>query len=163
MTARTQRRVVRWNTKSEPLSIRVTLPASKDPRIRSRVGTEVVRARREIARSSGTGWTMAGSMTSAMESSPRFDGDGGIKSEAEGRDLAYRIRAIGYPVEVVKDVLRVKVDSIAQLKLRIRGGPRGTEIRYGVDATSVGWSIVLITGLISYLAFIAVGVSIAIH
>src|SRR2546423_15566402 len=84
MTARTQRRVVRWNTKSEPLSIRVTLPASKDPRIRSRVGTEVVRAGREIARSSGTG-TMAGSMTSAMESSPRFDGDGGIKSEAEGR------------------------------------------------------------------------------
>src|SRR6266480_3906833 len=82
MTARTQRRVVRWNTKSEPLSIRVTLPASKDPRIRSRVGTEVVRAGREIARSSGTG-TMAGSMTSAMESSPRFDGDGGIKSEAE--------------------------------------------------------------------------------
>src|SRR5438309_9927663 len=84
MTARTQRRVVRWNTKSEPLSIKVTLPASKDPRIRSRVGTEVVRAGREIARSSGTG-TMAGSMTSAMESSPRFDGDGGIKSEAEGR------------------------------------------------------------------------------
>src|SRR5438132_1057136 len=211
MTARTQRRVVRWNTKSEPLSIRVTLPASKDPRIRSRVGTEVVRAGREIARSSGTG-TMAGSTTSAMESSPRFDGDGGIKSEAQGRgerkyrvpgrtprrgvtlknardvgpprdamadlgffvvlfggavvllvvlatwalrkpllavvpappdaarrDLAYRIRAIGYPVEVVKDVLRVKVDSIAQLKLRIRGGPRGTEIRYEVDATRVGW------------------------
>src|SRR5438552_15789821 len=85
MTARTQRRVVRWNTKSEPLSIRVTLPASKDPRIRSRVGTEAVRAGREMARSSGTGWTMAGSMTSAMESSPRFDGDGGIKSEAGGR------------------------------------------------------------------------------
>src|SRR5207302_2916726 len=85
MTARTQRRVVRWNTKSEPLSIRVTLPASKDPRIRSRVGTEVVRAGREIARSSGTGWTMVGSTMSAMESSPRFDDDGGIKSEAEGR------------------------------------------------------------------------------
>src|SRR5437870_11464511 len=48
------------------------LAASKEPRIRSRVGTEVVRAGREIARSSGTG-TMAGSTTSAMESSPRFD------------------------------------------------------------------------------------------
>src|SRR2546427_2961109 len=84
ITARTQSRVVRWNTKSEPLSIRVTLPASKDPRIRSRVGTEVVRAGREIARSSGTG-TRAGSTTRAMESSPRFDGDGGIKSEAGGR------------------------------------------------------------------------------
>src|SRR3989441_834458 len=76
ITARTQSKVVRWNTKSEPLSIRVTLPASKDPRIRSRVGTEVVRAGREIARSSGTG-TRAGSTTRAMESSPRFEGDRG--------------------------------------------------------------------------------------
>src|SRR6267378_4386370 len=68
--------------------------------------------------------------------------------EAARRDLAYRIRAIGYPVELVKDVLRVRVDSIAQLKLHIRGGARGTEIRYEVDATNVGWSIVLVTGLI---------------
>jgi hypothetical protein len=83
--------------------------------------------------------------------------------DAARRDLAYRIRAIGYPVEVVKDVLRVKVDSIAQLKLRLRAGARGTEIRYEVDATNVGWSLVLITGLITYLAIIAVGVSIAIH
>src|SRR3989442_8864880 len=83
--------------------------------------------------------------------------------DAARRDLAYRIRAIGYPVEGVQDVLRVKGDSIAQLKLRIRAGARGTAIRYEVDATNVGWSIVLITGLISYLAFIAVGVSIPIH
>jgi hypothetical protein len=83
--------------------------------------------------------------------------------DAARRDLAYRIREIGYPVEVVKDVLRVKVDSMAQLKLRLRAGARGTEIRYEVDATSAGWSIVLITGLFSYLAVIAVGVSIVIH
>src|SRR5437879_13616352 len=81
--------------------------------------------------------------------------------DAARRDLAYRIRAIGYPVEVVKDVLRVKVDSIAQLKLRIRGGSRGTEIRYDVDATSVGWSLALIPGLLSYLAVNAVGARIA--
>src|SRR5438132_12203203 len=118
MTARRQRRVVRWNTKSEPLSIRVTLPASKDPRIRSRVGTEVVRAGRAIARSSGTG-TMAGSTTSAMESSPRFDGDGGINSEAQGSgERKYRrpgrtprrgrtlntARTVGPPREALRDL-----------------------------------------------------------
>jgi hypothetical protein len=83
--------------------------------------------------------------------------------DAARRDLAYRIRSIGYPVEVVKDVLRVKVDSIAKLKFHLRPSKRGTEIRYEVDATNAGWSIVLVTGLISYLTIIAVGVGIAIH
>jgi len=64
MTARTDRRVVRWNTKSEPLSISVILPASNGPRIRSRVDTRVVRAGRVSTRTSGT--TMA-SAASAME------------------------------------------------------------------------------------------------
>src|SRR5205807_9568196 len=85
MIARTASRVVRWNTNSEALSIRVTLLAAKGPRIRSKVGTEVGSAGRVIARSSGATETVAGSTTSAMESSPRFDDDGGIKSEAEGR------------------------------------------------------------------------------
>jgi len=83
--------------------------------------------------------------------------------DAARRDLAYRIRAIGYPVEVVKDVLRVKVDSMAQLKIRLRAGAHGTEIRYEVDATNVGWSVVLITGMITYVAIVAVGISIVIH
>src|SRR5436190_656889 len=83
--------------------------------------------------------------------------------DAVRRDLAYRIRGIGYPVEVVKDVLRVRVDSLAQIKLHVRRGARGTQIRYEVDATNLGWSIVLVTALITYLAVIAVGVGIAIH
>ncbi len=83
--------------------------------------------------------------------------------DAVRRDLAYRIRGIGYPVEVVKDVLRVRVDSLAQVKLHVRRGARGTQIRYEVDATNLGWSIVLVTALITYLAVIAVGVGIAIH
>src|SRR2546428_9437079 len=82
MTARTQRRVVRWNAKSEPLSTRVILPRSNGPRIRSRVGTRVVRAGRAWRWVSGV--TRA-SATRAMESSPRFDDDGGIKCGAEGR------------------------------------------------------------------------------
>ncbi|TMA03656.1 MAG: hypothetical protein E6J99_00070 [Methanobacteriota archaeon] len=49
--------------------------------------------------------------------------------DAVRRDLAYRIRGIGYPVEVVKDVLRVRVDSLAQVKLHVRRGARGTQIR----------------------------------
>src|SRR5947208_6770949 len=83
--------------------------------------------------------------------------------DAVRRDLAYRIRGIGYPVEVVKDVLRVRVDSLAQVKLHVRRGARGTQIRYEVDATNLGWSIVLVTALITYMAVIAVGVGIAIH
>jgi len=83
--------------------------------------------------------------------------------DAVRRDLAYRIRGIGYPVEVVKDVLRVNIDSLAQVKLHVRRGARGTQIRYEVDATNLGWSIVLVTALITYLAVIAVGVGIAIH
>src|SRR2546426_1536866 len=67
MTARTDSRVVRWNTKSEPLSISVILPASNGPRIRSRVGTRVVRAGRVSTRTSGT--TMA-SAARAMEILP---------------------------------------------------------------------------------------------
>src|SRR5436309_3426074 len=42
--------------------------------------------------------------------------------DAVRRDLAYRLRGIGYPVEVVKDVLRVRVDSLAQVKLHVRRG-----------------------------------------
>src|SRR5256885_13371079 len=67
MTARTDSKVVRWNTKSEPLSINVILPASNDPRIRSRVGTRVVRAGRVSTRTSGT--TMV-SAARAMEILP---------------------------------------------------------------------------------------------
>src|SRR5437762_10761830 len=47
--------------------------------------------------------------------------------DAVRRDLAYRIRGIGYPVEVVKDVLRVRVDSLAQVKLHVRRGARRSE------------------------------------
>src|SRR5436190_1994370 len=78
--------------------------------------------------------------------------------DAVRRDLAYRIRGIGYPVELVKDVLRVRVDSLPQVKLHVRRGARGTQIRYEVDATNLGWSIVLVTALITYLACIAVRV-----
>jgi len=75
MTARTHRSVVRWKTKSLPLSIRVTSPGSKAPRIRSSVGTEVVRALRVSTLGSGRGfWVARDSAISAMVSSLRFHG-----------------------------------------------------------------------------------------
>lgn len=83
--------------------------------------------------------------------------------EAVRRDLAYRIRTTGHPVEVVKDVLRVRIDSLAALKLHVRASPRGTEIRYEVDATGLGWTLVLVFALISYLAVIALAVAVVIH
>src|SRR5438046_10090594 len=63
--------------------------------------------------------------------------------DAVRRDLAYRIRGIGYPVEVVKDVLRVRVDSLAQVKLHVRRGAPGTQIRYERGATKLRRSGVL--------------------
>src|SRR6266571_3347290 len=94
MTARTQRRVVRWNTKLEPLSTRVILPRSNGPRIRSRVGTRVVRAGRASRRASGM--TMA-SAASAMEILPAIrwpwrykGGDGGEMAESTEGDSASR-------------------------------------------------------------------------
>src|SRR5207247_9317796 len=69
LIARTQRRGVMWKTKLEPLSTRVILPRSKGPRIRSRVGTRVVRAGRASRRASGT--TM-GCATSAIANPPRI-------------------------------------------------------------------------------------------
>ena len=69
--------------------------------------------------------------------------------DAVRRDLAYRIRAIGYPVDAAKDALRVKVDSLAALKLRVRANPEGgSQVRYEVDATSTGWAIGHLGGII---------------
>ncbi len=80
------------------------------------------------------------------------------------RDLAYRIRATGYPVEFAKDVLRVKFDSLAALKLHIRETwEGGSEIRYEVDATTKGWALVLILALIGYVAIASIVVALLIH
>ncbi len=84
--------------------------------------------------------------------------------DAVRRDLAYRIRAIGYPVDAAKDALRVKVDSLAALKVRVRANPGGgSQVRYEVDATSTGWAIVLILALSGYTAFVAIVVALIIH
>src|SRR2546426_3687503 len=126
MTARTDRRVVRWNTKSEPLSISVILPGSNGPRIRSRVGTRVVRPGRVSTRTSGT--TMV-SAASAMESSPRFDGDGDIKAGAEGRgDRKYPARdtySDGVtPIQWATSVALGGCDAFRSLGASRRGGNR---------------------------------------
>src|SRR3990170_7640718 len=83
--------------------------------------------------------------------------------DAVRRDLAYRLRATGHTVDAAKAVLRIKIDSLSALKLHVRPGPQGTEIRYEVDATNLGWAIVLIFALVGYLGVIAIAIGIAIH
>lgn len=79
------------------------------------------------------------------------------------RDLAYRIRAIGYPVDVAKDVLKVKVDSITALKVHVREAEPGTKIRYEVDATGLGWTLVLIFAFAPYLGIASLITALMIH
>ncbi len=83
--------------------------------------------------------------------------------DAVRRDLAYRLRAAGHTVDASKGPLRIKIDSLASLKVHVRPGAQGTEIRYEVDATNTGWAIVLIFALIGYLGLVAVIISIVIH
>src|SRR2546426_6062762 len=132
MTARTDSRVVRWNTKSEPLSISVILPASNAPRIRSRVGTRVVRAGRVSTRTSGT--TMA-SAARAMEILPTIRwrwrykvGDGGEVGES------------ALPTHVPSHCLEMEV----QVPLRVSPPPRGRE--RDQDPTDVPRSHVRVEG-----------------
>jgi hypothetical protein len=76
--------------------------------------------------------------------------------EAVSRDLAYRLRANGYPVEVAKGgVLKIRIGSLAALKLHVRSGVAGSEIRYEVDATPSGWALVLILAGFGYAGFAA--------
>jgi hypothetical protein len=77
-------------------------------------------------------------------------------ADAVRRDLAYRLRANGHPVEIAKGgVLKIRIDSLAALKLHVRSGVAGTEIRYEADATSSGWALVLILAMIGYAGFAA--------
>ena len=83
--------------------------------------------------------------------------------DAVRRDLAFRLRATGYTVDAAKAVLRIKIDSLSALKLHVRPRPQGTEIRYEVDATGLGWAIVLIFAAVGYLGVVAIAIGIAIH
>src|SRR5881296_1500758 len=115
MTARTDSKVVRWNTKSEPLSISVILPASNDPRIRSRVGTRVVRAGRVSTRTSGT--TMA-SAARAMEILPAIRWRWRYKVGGGGE-----VGESALPTQVASHRLEMEV----QVPLRVAPPPRGRE------------------------------------
>src|SRR5437870_13644510 len=115
MTARTDSKVVRWNTKSEPLSYGVVLAASNGPRVWSGVGTRVVRAGRVSTRTSGT--TMA-SAARAMEILPanrwrwRYKvGGGGEVGES------------ALPTQVASHRLEMEV----QVPLRVAPPPRRRE------------------------------------
>jgi len=79
------------------------------------------------------------------------------------RDIAFRLRILGYTVNAAKSPMLVQIDSMSALKVHVRAGPRGTEIRYEVDATTLGWVVVLILMFTGYLSLVSVGVAIFIH
>ena len=79
------------------------------------------------------------------------------------RDLAFRLRASGRLVKESTTQLEVGVNSLTNLKIHVRGTPRGTEVRYEVGATGVGWTIVLILAGFSGVGIIALGIALYIH
>lgn len=79
------------------------------------------------------------------------------------RDVAFRLRTLGHLVDASRSPLKVKVDSLAALKVHVRSGPRGTEIRYEVDATNLGWTLVLILMFAWYAGIVAVVIAVIIH
>lgn len=66
------------------------------------------------------------------------------------RDLAFRFRMSGYAVSETERYVRFEVGSLAALKIHARSRPRGTEVRYEVDATPKGWTVVIIGAAFGY-------------
>lgn len=79
------------------------------------------------------------------------------------KDLAFRLRAAGHPVEETRGKLKVKIDSLSAIKLHARPAASGTEVRYEVDATPLGWSLALIFAMVGYLGVVAVVLALVIH
>ncbi len=79
------------------------------------------------------------------------------------RDIAYRLRVLGYAPDAAQSPIRIELDSLSALKVHVRAGPRGTEVRYEVEGTTAGWALVLILMFTGYLGLVAVGVAIFIH
>ena len=59
--------------------------------------------------------------------------------------------------------MKVSVGSISAVKIHVRPGPRGTEVRYEVDATGLGWTLVLLLMITGYLGLASLIVAIYIH
>lgn len=79
------------------------------------------------------------------------------------RDIAYRFRFVDHPLDPNTSPLTFRVNSLAAVKIHVRPGKRGTEIRYEVDATGFGWILVLMLLFTGYLGLVAVILAVYIH
>lgn len=79
------------------------------------------------------------------------------------RDIAYRLRILGHAVDASTSPIKIPVGSVSAVKIHVRPGPRGTEIRYEVDATSFGWTLVILLMITGYLGLVSLIVAVYIH
>ena len=86
-----------------------------------------------------------------------------VAAPAVMRDIAYRLRVLGYPVDAGMSPVKLTVDSLSVVKIHVRPGTRGTEIRYEVDATGLGWTLVLILMFSGYLGIASLIIALYIH
>ncbi len=79
------------------------------------------------------------------------------------RDIAYRLRVLGYAVDAGTSPMKVPVGSLSAVKIHVRPGSRGTEIRYEVDATGFGWTLVIVLMISGYLGLVSLAIAVYIH
>ncbi len=83
--------------------------------------------------------------------------------EAVLRDVAYRLRVLRYAVDASRSPVKVPIGSVSAIKVHVRPGRRGTEVRYEVDATGFGWTLVIVLMVSGYLSLASLIVAIYIH
>lgn len=86
-----------------------------------------------------------------------------LAAPAVRRDIAYRLRVLGYPVDAGSSPMKLSIDSLSAVKIHVRPATRGTEIRYEVDATGLGWTLVLILMFSGYLGLVSLIIALYIH
>ena len=59
--------------------------------------------------------------------------------------------------------MKITVGSVSAIKIHVRPGPRGTEVRYEVDATGLGWALVIVLMITGYLGLVSLILAIYIH
>ena len=77
--------------------------------------------------------------------------------------LANKLRFEGFPTKKVGNVLRVTKGNLVAVKLHLRRYHSGTQVLCGLDASPVGWALILILIFLPWVFVVAVAVAVYIH
>ncbi len=83
--------------------------------------------------------------------------------EAVLRHIAFPLRASGFSTSEEPGYIKVRVNDLAELKVYARQSPGGTDIRYEVGATPLGWMLILVLVLLAYFNVVSIILALYIH